>query len=310
MNRLMIKNLLLKKDEALVILLSGIYLSIASLLVGLRIEHWLIIGIYNLCFFISPKTRKIILALTIFVVFGIIYDMMKAYPNYLVNNVDISSIYHFEKRVFGITSNGQLMTFNEFFAINHTSFLDILSGFFYINWMPVPLAFAIYLYFTNKQQFLLFSLTFLFVNLLGFCIYYIHPAAPPWYVSLYGFEFHLGVPGNTGGLARFDNLVHLHVFGSIYSRNSNVFAALPSLHSSYPVVVLYYAIKNRLGWVNWLLALFMAGIWFSAVYSGHHYITDVVAGVICAFTGILIFQKGLMKVRGFRNWVDGYRLLI
>ena len=300
----------LKKEGTLVVLLSMLYLGLASLLVGLRTEHWLIIGIYNFCFFSGPKTRKFILAFTIFLVFGVLYDLMKACPNYQVNHVDISSLYHFEQTVFGFTWNGHLLTPNEFFAQYHNSFLDILSGLFYINWIPVPLAFAVYLYLKDKLQFLHFSLTFLFVNLIGFCIYYIHPAAPPWYVSQYGFDFTLGVPGNTAGLVRFDNLIHLPVFEFIYSRNSNVFAALPSLHSAYPVIVFYYALKNRMGLITWFLALFTAGIWFSAVYSGHHYVTDVLAGIICASAGILLFQKFLLKINGFQKWVTTYILLI
>ncbi|HEY4787193.1 MAG TPA: phosphatase PAP2 family protein [Bacteroidales bacterium] len=298
------------KAKITVILFSALYLLVISLLVGLRIEHWLILGLYNLCIFISSKTRKLILAFTIFLVFGILYDLMKAYPNYQVNHIDISSLYHFEQKLFGLTANGRLFTPNEFFALHHNTFLDVLSGLFYINWMPVPLAVALYLYLKNKQQFLYFSLTFFLINLLGFCIYYLHPAAPPWYVDLYGFNINKGVPGNAAGLSRFDNLLHIPVFESIYSRNSNVFAALPSLHSAYPVVVLYYGIKNRLGRINVLLGLFMIGIWFSAVYSGHHYVTDVLSGIICACLGILLFEKVLLNNTIFKKWVDKYTLLI
>jgi len=307
---MLIQKIKMTKQGVIVIFLSILYLGLLSLLVGLRIEHVLLVGIYNLCFFIDPRTRKFVLAFTIFLVFGILYDLMKVYPNYMVNQVDISTLYHFEQKVFGFTWKGQLLTPNEFFARYHNTFLDILSGLFYINWIPVPLAFAAYLNMTDKRQFLYFSLTFFLVNMIGFCIYYIHPAAPPWYVNLYGFEFNPDVPGNTAGLARFDKLVHLPVFESIYARNSNVFAAIPSLHSAYPLVVFYYALKNRLGKINWLLALFMTGIWFSAVYSGHHYVTDVLAGIICAISGIMLFQKILLKTDIFKNWLIKYALII
>lgn len=299
-----------KKAGLLVVILSLAYLWITSLLVGLRFEHWLAIGLYNIFFFISPKTRKITLAFTIFLVFAMLYDLMKAFPNYLVNQVDISGLYHLEQNIFGFTLNGSLLTPNEFFVQYHTSFLDILSGLFYMNWIPVPLAFALYLYITNKKQFLHFSLTFFLVNLLGFCLYYVHPAAPPWYVALYGFDLHLGVPGNTAGLGRFDSLVHFRVFHSIYARNSNVFAAMPSLHSAYPVVVLFYGIKNKLGWINVLLALFMAGIWFAAIYSGHHYVLDIIAGILCALTGIVIFEKGILKLKVTSNIIKQYEEII
>ena len=300
----------LKGHGLLAVFLSLLYLVLTSLLVGLRTEHWLIVFIFNLCFFMGAGTRKFILAFSVFLVFGILYDLMRAWPNYQVNHVDISGLYHFEQTTFGFFRNGYLLTPNEFFAQYHNSLLDFLCGLFYINWIPVPLAFAAYLYLTDKRQFLYFSLTFLLVNIIGFCIYYIHPAAPPWYVGRYGFDFNSSVTGNTAGLSRFDNLIHLPLFESIYSRNSNVFAALPSLHSAYPVVVFYYAVKSKLGRITWLIGLFMVGIWFSAVYSGHHYVTDVIAGIICAGAGILLFKKFILKIDVFKRWVNSYIIII
>jgi membrane-associated phospholipid phosphatase len=298
------------KQTVAVILFSVLYLALVWYFIGLRPEHAFILILYNACFFAHVKSRKIVLALTIFLVFGILYDFMKVYPNYLVKEVDIMQLYLFDKNVFGIRTYGVPITINEYFNSHHSPILDFLAGLFYINWIPVPLIFALYLFFKNKKQFLIFSLTFLFVNIIGFCVYYIHPAAPPWYVQLYGFEPQTGVPGNTSGLSRFDALVGLPVFDSIYSRNSNVFAAMPSLHSAYPVIVLFFGIKNKLGKVNWLLGLFMIGIWFSAVYSGHHYVTDVIMGVACAVIGILIFQKVLLKIKFVDNWIEKYKNII
>jgi membrane-associated phospholipid phosphatase len=67
---------------------------------------------------------------------------------------------------------------------------------------------------------------------------------------------------------------------------------MPSLHSAYPAIVLYYGLKNKLGWVNIIFAVIAAGIWFAAVYTSHHYILDVLAGILCAATGILSFKNG------------------
>ena len=73
-------------------------------------------------------------------------------------------------------------------------------------------------------MYLRFAMVFLFVNLIGFAGYYIHPAAPPWYAINYGMEAILNTPGNVAGLGRFDELTGLSVFQSIYGRNANVFA--------------------------------------------------------------------------------------
>jgi hypothetical protein len=228
----------------------------------------------------------------------------------MFNNVDVKGLYEFDKNLFGIAENGKTYSVNEYFNLHHSAFFDILTGLFYVNWISVPISFAIYIYVKNKQQFLHYSLAFFFVNLIGFSIYYFHPAAPPWYVSNYGFKLDLHVSPGLAGLSRFDHLTGIPVFHSIYSRNSNIFAALPSLHCAYPVVILFYSLKNKLGLFSLFATIFMFGIWFSAVYSGHHYVTDAILGVTCAVLGLLIFEKVLLRIVHFRKWIEKYELLI
>ena len=66
---------------------------------------------------------------------------------------------------------------------------------------------------------------------------------------------------------------------------------MPSLHATYPLIVLFYGIKKRLTWANIIFAIFTLGIWFSAVYSGHHYIIDVLVGVVMALVVLFSFEK-------------------
>ena len=144
------------------------------------------------------------------------------------------------------------------------------------------------------------------MNLLGFVIYYAYPAAPPWYVQQVGFGFHPLTPGNTAGLGRWDDLFHVRVFSGLYSKSSNVFAAMPSLHAAYPLTVLYYGIRCRLGWWNVLFAIIMAGIWFSAVYTGHHYVLDVLAGIGTGLCGIALFNLLYWHVGWLRRLIKGW----
>lgn len=293
---------ILKKHSLTVSGLSVLYLVLSYFLIGFKSEQIVLIGLFNLMFYISEVSRRVIVGFSIFIVYWIIFDYMKALPNYLFNDVDIAGIYHLEKSFFGILYDGSLLTPNEFFYAERKTFLDVMSGVFYLTWVPVPLAFALYLFFKRKEQFLHFSLSFLFINILGFIVYYIHPAAPPWYVQQFGFEFNPVTLGNTAGLARFDSYFGVEVFKSIYAKSSNVFAAMPSLHSSYPVLVVYYGIKNRLGAVNILFSVIMVGIWFAAVYSGHHYLLDVLAGIVCAVTGIVLFAY-LLKLAAVQRFI-------
>lgn len=266
------------------------YLLLSYALVGFRTDQLVLAGIFNALFFGSRVTRRFILGFSVFIVYWIVFDYMKAFPNYHFNQVHIRDLYLLEKSWFGIREEGMLLSPNEFLAQHATPVLDFISGCFYLCWVPVPLVFAAILFFRNRNLFFQFSLTFFWVNLLGFVVYYLYPAAPPWYVEQYGFGFLPHTPGNTAGLARFDAMTGLGIFKGLYSKSSNVFAAMPSLHASYMMIVVFYGIKAGLKAWNILFAIVMVGIWFTAVYTGHHYLLDVLAGMLCAVVGIASFR--------------------
>jgi inositol phosphorylceramide synthase catalytic subunit len=269
-------------------------------LVGLRSEHIVLFGLIIIAYFGTKVSRQFILAFGIFILYWVVYDSLRILPNYKVNPIHISQPYQLEKQLFGINDGGILYTLNEYFAIHHHSIMDILGGLFYLCWVPVPLAFAVYLYFKDKTTFFSFSYCFVFINFIGFILYYLYPAAPPWYVAQYGFEAHFNVSGGVAGLQYFDQLTGTQIFENLYKKNSNVFAAIPSLHSAYPIIVLYYGIQKRLGLINIIFGIICIGIWFTAVYTGHHYVIDVLAGIAVAIFGIWVFERFLdYKVYSF-----------
>ena len=287
----------------------ALWLAVTALCVGFRTEHiWLALLIAAL-FFACRPTRRLVVALLPFIVFGISYDWMNIVHNYEVNPVDIRGLYETEKSLFGITgADGVRLTPNEFFALNRCAVMDFLGGVFYLCWVPVPIIFGLWLYFRGKEKaYLHFALVFLLVNLIGFAGYYIHPAAPPWYVALHGFDFQLGVPGDVAGLGAFDRMTGLGIFQGLYGRNANVFAAVPSLHSAYTLVAFIYALRSRSGW-GWIAALgvITLGIWLTAVYTSHHYIIDVLLGIATALVGFLIFEYGLMCIPAFSRFIGRY----
>ena len=276
-------------------------------------------SLYLVAFFalvlLCKKTRRFGICFLPWMIYAVVYDSMRFYPNYMVNAVDTGGLYDLEKRLFGITLSSPeemdaiahachgtaeaiwesgLAIPGEWFALHHNAFADILSGICYLCWIPVPAFFAIWLFFSGRREWASrFSWAFLIVNLLGFAGYYIHPASPPWYVINYGFDVVPGTPGNVAGLGRFDQLFDVEIFHGMYSANSNVFAAMPSMHAAYLLVATVYSLMSRQRW--WLSAFFAllcGGIWFAAVYSQHHYILDVAAGATTVCVGIALYEMG------------------
>ena len=297
-----------RKDSLTAVAVLLLFLLMTALFIGLRPEHVAMAVLLGVLFFASPYTRKLLMTLLPFVIFAVSYDWMRVWPNYKVNDIDVAGLYTAEKTLFGIDVDGVRMTLCEFFNEHHAVVADFFAGLFYLCWVPVPVLFALFLFLRGRRALALrFSVVFLLVNLIGFAGYYIHPAAPPWYVMEYGFEPILGTPGNVAGLGRFDALVGMEIFAPMYGRNANVFAALPSLHSAYVLVAFVYAIMGRCK--KWLIALFgviTVGIWFTAVYSGHHYLIDVLLGILCALVGILLFEQVLMRWPAFRRFMERY----
>ena len=286
----------------------ALWLLITVMFIGFRPEHILLALLVTALFFITPSTRRLVVALLPFVVSGISYDWMNLCPNYEVNSVDVMDIYEAEKTLFGIGG----LTPNEFFALHNSPFMDFMAGVFYLCWVPLPVFYGLWLLGSGKRDgYLRFAIVFLLVNLIGFALYYIYPAAPPWYAPLHGSEAIPGTGGDVAGLGAFDAMTGTGIFHGLYARNANVFAAFPSLHSAYTLVALIYAFRNKnsLAW-KIALATVTLGIWFTAVYTSHHYIIDVLGGIMCSFAGYFFFEALLMSLPAFRRWLHRYESYI
>jgi hypothetical protein len=283
------------------------YLVLSYFVIGFRPEQVFISGLFFVLYTVSKKTRNFVLTLLPFIVFWVIFDYMKAFPNFKFNTVHIGDLYTLEKKFFGVNYQGAIHTWNEYWELNRTVFLDVINGFFYLCWMPVPISFAAYLFTKNRKAALEFCLTFLLTNFVGFIGYYGYPAAPPWYIHYHGLDFNAATPGNVAGLAGFDRFFGVSIFHGLYSKSSNVFAAMPSLHAAYVVVSVFYAFKKNVaaGWKIFLVIV-MLGTWFAAIYTNHHYILDVLVGILCALIGVTIFQQILLRSKGFNKFLDGY----
>lgn len=291
----------------------AVWLGVTAAFIGFRPEHVVMAIAIAALFFASSGTRRLIVALIPFALFGISYDWMNLCPNYMVNPIDVSGLYNTEKSIFGIAvAEGITLTPNEFFAMHTSRVMDFMAGVFYLCWVPVPILFGLWMYFRGyASNYVHFALVFLLVNLIGFTFYYVHPAAPPWYVAIYGMDPIVGTPGNVAGLGAFDQMTGLGIFDALYGRNSNVFAAMPSLHSAYTLVACIYAMRlprtasSRTAWII-ALAIITLGIWLTAVYTSHHYILDVMGGIACALAGTALFECLLMRISPFARFVGNY----
>ena len=196
------------------------------------------------------------------------------------------------------------LTLNEWFGLHLHPVMDFIAGGVYLTFIGVFILLAAY--FTRwihydsdpertpaqrrwSARALVWS--FLVVNVLGFATWFLYPAAPPWYVDTYGLDtILLDVPMNPARTVRFDALFGTSFFTGMYGAGSNPFGAIPSLHVSYPVISFVFAM--RLEKLRLFTILFSSLVGFAAVYLNHHYLIDVLLGIVYGLVGTTITIEG------------------
>lgn len=298
-----------RSNMKLGVIFTLLYLIWTVAFVGMRPDHWMFLFFVLLMIYATRTSREIILTFGLFVLYWIIYDGMRVIPNFEVNPVHIIEPFNLEKSLFGLNLNGEKVIPGVFLQAHGNDFLSLLSGIFYLTWVPLPILFGLYLFYKDRRLLIHFSFVFLLTNLIGFVVYYLYPAAPPWYYLQYGNTLDYTILGDAARLSEFDRIVGVPLFQNMYTKNANVFAAIPSLHAAYPIVLFYFGLKHRVRWMSILFFVDIIGIWFAAVYSLHHYVIDLILGGLCAIFSIFVYQFMLNR-RGKVSILDTYADLI
>jgi inositol phosphorylceramide synthase catalytic subunit len=196
--------------------------------------------------------------------------------------VHTGDLWELERALFPVVVDGSVTVWPAYFAAHPNAVLDALCGLGYATYLVEFFVLLLVLFVRRDGRFERMGWTFFAASALGCLTYVLYPAAAPWYVMEHGMgPADLAAQPSAAGAARFDALFGVSYFADFYSRNPNVMAAMPSLHVAYPLVAVWQV--WRLGkWWRIGAAAFTGLVAFSAVYFSHHYILDVLAGVLVA----------------------------
>lgn len=247
------------------------------------------------------NARRFLLDWSPFIVSWIAYDMMRGVVDDLAGKIHILSPYLFEEKLFARFFHGEIPNFFMLHleeAHRHAGwkqFCDQLCSGLYAMHMAVPILVAWIFWNTLRDQrtFYRFVLAFSLVTWTSFATYFLFPSAPPWYVKDFGFiQPEAAFKGaGAGNLLAADRWIGIPLFESAYKHlNPNKFAAIPSLHSAFPLVVWIFCLK-RFGKKAWPLGLYPLGVWFSAVYLDHHYLIDIILAWIYVALCVTVSER-------------------
>jgi hypothetical protein len=258
-------------------------LSVAYLIIiralggGPHPEHWLIVGIAAVLSLWNDSSRRLAQIGLPYLLYGLVYDSMRFYEDYIRSPViHIHEPYDFDLRWFGVHG----LTPNEWLQRHTTAALDFVCGLAYTPFFFIGESVLLSIWFVahgRMRRGIRFTWIFVLANFVGFSIYYIYPAAPPWYVADHGFALDLGVRASAAGALRFDELIGVPLMQSFYGKSADVFGAIPSLHVVYPFLSMVY------GWglrrFRPIAVAYFLLVCFSAVYLNHHYLLDIFLGL-------------------------------
>ena len=85
------------RGSVMVTAFSLLYLVLSAVFIGYKTDQLFLALLVNTLYYISAPTRKFILGFLIFIIFWVIFDSMKIFPNYNFNEIHIKDLYQTEK---------------------------------------------------------------------------------------------------------------------------------------------------------------------------------------------------------------------
>lgn len=160
--------------------------------------------------------------------------------------------------------------------------LEAFAVAMYLSHFIAPLLLGFYLWWRRSKGFTELMFTLLVLSVFAEITFVLAPTAPPWLAAQQGLlpEVHHVLRQGLFDLG-------LDQLGAMVGDSSryNVVAAFPSLHAAFPVACLLVALAYGLPrWIVVAQAAQMCGIFFAIVYSGDHYVVDVIGGAAYALT--------------------------
>lgn len=265
-----------------------------------RIEHYIGLGLF-VAAVAWTKSRRMALIWTPVLLFAFAYDFLRVFDAIARHHV-ITDVGLLDLKLFGIhTAEGVQSPVH--WLSQHTSLpADLLGGVLYSTHLAGAVILGVYFSWRvlrgSLQERILsqYLWGFLMMNLVAFVIQICVPVAPPWFDPITIDVLTTG--GNAAGLLRVDAWLGIPYFENVYRHSAYVFGAMPSLHMAIPCWVAFW-VRGPMKILAVVVAVLTG---FFAVYLGHHFVVDVVAGALLAvvsYKSVKAFSGPMERVQAW-----------
>ncbi|BAL92172.1 hypothetical protein AMIS_69520 [Actinoplanes missouriensis 431] len=235
----------------------------------------------------------------------VIYNVSRSFADDLFKP-HVTELIDADRWMFGWFMDGQVPTTwlqQHLYEPNVTPWwLAVVTIVYSSHFLTVP-TIAVILWMRNRATWGRFMRRWITLCVFGLITYFLYPAAPPWWAFKYGYLPETVVRISTKGW----DVIGLHGAGNTLNAlqvsQSNPVAAMPSLHTAWAMLaVAFFLPMVAKKWWPLLLAYPLA-MTFTLVYTGEHYVIDVLVG--WAYVAAVFVVVGLAE----RWWAARRRTL-
>lgn len=267
------------------------YLALAIATHTVRPYHWFLLATIPAALFAPERGRQFFLDWSPLIAFWLVYDRLRLLQPLLLDRVSVETPFLVERWAFGWLAGGEVPAHaarawlasysgRPFGLI--ASWLFQLIYFSHIFTVPVLISWLWFCGRSNikyRERFVRHMLAFAVLSFSAIIIYLLLPVAPPWWVSLHG------MTRPTEALVAQTNIATAmdgKLIQGMIKNAAQWFAAVPSLHGAYPVLLILLALRDRKRLIIALMIFYGAAMWVATVILNQHYVLDLMAGAIIA----------------------------
>ena len=266
------------------------YLALGVATHSVRAYHWFILLTIPGALLSAERGRRFFLDWAPLFAFWLVYDRLRLIQPLLYARVAVNSPFEIERAAFGWLAGGEIPAHGAHTWLGShpgalaTSIEWAAQLVYFSHLFLVPMAIAgLWMLGSSRPDsrvsFLRHIRAFTVLNFTAIALYLLLPVAPPWWVTLNG----MAKP--TADLithADMSAAMHGALIQGMIKNASQLFAAVPSLHGAYPVLLLLLCPRNKNRLVFALIAVYACAMWASTVVLNQHYVIDLAAGAFLA----------------------------
>ncbi len=266
------------------------YLALGVATSSVRAYHWFMLLAIPGALLSAKRGRGFFLDWAPLFAFWLVYDRLRLVQPLLYSRVAVEGPFLIERAAFGWLAKGAVPAHAAFaWLASHdgtvaTSIEWAAQLVYFSHLFVVPLVIvALWVLGSSRKRyraaFLRHIRAFTVLNFSAIVVYLVMPVAPPWWVTLNG------MTQPTAELVTQSNMsaaMHGALIQGMIGNASQWFAAVPSLHGAYPVllVLLFPRKQSRLALAA--ITFYAVAMWTSTVVLNQHYVIDLVAGALLA----------------------------